>query len=225
MIANILIIEDEVNLQQSLRDYLTGEGFAVTTVSLLKDATVSFDLILLDWMLPDGQGIDLLKSWRQTGLKTPVILLTAKSDLIDKVLGLELGANDYITKPFAPRELLARIHVQLRQTRDVRHNSDVELSGIKIVFASREVYYHHQKIDLTKTEYDLLKFLMQNPNQVFSREELLKNVWGYERFPTTRTVDTHILQLRQKIAADLFETMHGIGYRFKEKNNNHFTGT
>ena len=227
MTSKILIIEDEINLRKSLEDYLAGEGFQTYSADLLKTAELKMsespDLVLLDWMLPDGHGIELLKKWRQLGVKTPVILLTARADLIDKVLGLELGANDYLTKPFEPRELLARIHVQLRQvnspqTIDFKYHPDfLEQGYIRLNLSSREVFYHENRVDLTKTEYDLLKYLMASPNQVYSREELLKQVWGYNKTPTTRTVDTHILQLRQKTHPDYFETMHGIGYRFKAK--------
>jgi DNA-binding response OmpR family regulator len=223
MTRKILIVEDEMNLLKSLSDYLEGEGFQIFTANSLQTAELKMhaspDVVLLDWMLPDGQGIDLLKKWRHAGINIPVILLTARADLIDKVLGLELGANDYLTKPFEPRELLARIHVQLRQIQPDHHTEAtiLEISDIRLVISSREVFYQDKKIELTKMEYYLLKLLLENSNQVFSREELLKQVWGYDKSPTTRTVDTHILQLRQKTHPDLFETMHGIGYRFKVK--------
>lgn len=217
----ILLIEDELNLQKSLAEYLSKEGFLVITSSSLHDAETSLtekpDLILLDWMLPDGQGIELIKKWRTAGNMIPIILLTARSELIDKVLGLELGANDYLTKPFEPRELLARIHVQIRSLAPKENRDVMTIANIQFVTSSREVFYLNTKLDLTKTEYDLLKIFVENPNKVFSREELLNQVWGYDRTPTTRTVDTHILQLRQKTHAELFETMHGVGYRFRVK--------
>lgn len=217
----ILLIEDELNLQKSLAEYLSKEGFILITSSSLNDAETALvdqpDLILLDWMLPDGQGIELIKKWRATGNMIPIILLTARSELIDKVLGLELGANDYLTKPFEPRELLARIHVQIRLLGQKENRDVLTIANIKFVTSSREVFYLNNKLELTKTEYDLLKIFVENPNKVFSREELLNQVWGYDRTPTTRTVDTHILQLRQKTHPELFETMHGVGYRFRAK--------
>lgn len=151
----------------------------------------------------------------------PILMLTARADLIDKVVGLELGADDYITKPFEPRELVARIQARLRSVSNVtaekpkEQKPSIEVGDFNLNLTTREVTYRKKLLELTKTEFELLKMLIENPNQVFSREELLKKVWGYDQYPTTRTVDTHILQLRQKTNADLFETAHGIGYRFK----------
>jgi DNA-binding response OmpR family regulator len=220
----ILLVEDEVNVSGPLADYLAKEGFRVARAGTLAEAETRLEearpeLVLLDWMLPDGQGIELLKRLRARGLEVPTILLTARAELVDKVLGLELGANDYVTKPFEPRELVARIRVQLRAAepgaRAPVGESPLERAGIRMEPRSREVRYEGKMLELTKTEYELLRVFLENPNQVFSREELLKQVWGYEQYPTTRTVDTHILQLRQKTKALLFETVHGIGYRFR----------
>ena len=219
--TKILIVEDELSIRIPLVEYLKKEGFEILTADTLAEAEKKLSenpsLVLLDWMLPDGQGIELLRNWRQRGLLIPTILLTARTELIDKVVGLELGANDYLTKPFEPRELVARIRVQLRQISGQR--VDEKISGAEILLnrTTREGFFQNKLIDLTKTEFELLKIFLENPNQVFSREELLKHVWGYDHSPTTRTVDTHILQLRQKTSAELFETVHGIGYRFKVK--------
>ncbi len=215
---SILLIEDEVNVRKSLENYLQREGFTVRSVENLRDANggvTACDLIVLDWMLPDGQGIESLKQWRGRGINTPVIMLTARADLVDKVLGLELGANDYLTKPFEPRELVARIRVQLRRREDTSKKLKLESSGLSLNLATYEASYFETRLDLTKTEFELLKVFIENPQQVFSREELLKKVWGYNQYPTTRTVDTHVLQLRQKTRPDFFETVHGIGYRFR----------
>jgi DNA-binding response OmpR family regulator len=224
--AKILLIEDELNLRKPLQDYLSKEGFEVICAESVQEAEQKIiqhpDLILLDWMLPDGQGIELLKKWRGAKIFTPVIMLTARVGLVDKVLGLELGADDYITKPFEPRELVARIHARLRSKTSensskklVENKKNIEVGDFSLNFATREAFYGKKLLELTKTEFELLKILLENPNQVFSREELLKNVWGYDQYPTTRTVDNHIMQLRQKSDGDCFETVHGIGYRFR----------
>ena len=222
----ILLVEDELNVRKPLQDYLTKEGFEIICADCVKQAEKKIgdnpNLILLDWMLPDGQGVDLLKKWRNQKITTPVIMLTARADLVDKVVGLELGADDYMTKPFEPRELVARIHARLRSGSSQGKSSVpaepkkiIEVGDFTLNMTTREVFYRKKLLELTKTEFELLKMLVENPNQVFSREELLKKVWGYDQYPTTRTVDTHILQLRQKTNADLFETAHGIGYGFK----------
>lgn len=220
--SKILLIEDEENVRIPLEDYLRREGFTLSSAISCSEArkkiqSSPYDLILLDWMLPDGQGIDLIRSWRSEGIQTPALFLTARAELVDKVLGLELGANDYMTKPFEPRELLARIRVHLRGkgTRASDLQPSFEVGGIVFNLSERRVRFRGREVELKKTEFELLRLFIEYPNQVFSREELLKKVWGYDSYPTTRTVDTHILQLRQKFAAELFETVHGIGYRFR----------
>jgi DNA-binding response OmpR family regulator len=222
----VLLVEDDKNLCESLSKFLGGEGYAVTIAVSLSEARLqkSFQpsIILLDWMLPDGQGVDFLREFRKMNTSTPIILLTSRSDLVDKVLGLEMGANDYITKPFEPRELVARIRVQLRNTSKVSSISDelpnlLQCSEVTLNISTREVSFKEVAIDLTKMEFDLLRVLMENPNRVFPREALLNKVWGYENYPTTRTVDNHIVQLRQKIDPDMFETVRGVGYRFREQ--------
>jgi DNA-binding response OmpR family regulator len=235
----IMVVEDDLNLGPSLKKYLMSEGYLCTLVVDLKSAREEdanlYQLIVLDWMLPDGQGIDFLQELKVKKTSTPVILLTARADLIDKVLGLEAGASDYLTKPFEPRELMARIRVQLRQQvflQDLkegrrsegsgegngplnreRPQNVTEVEGVKIFKDQREVYFQDVKIEFTKMEYDLLSLFAENPNKVFSREEILNKVWGLDNYPTTRTVDTHVLQLRQKLREDLIETVRGIGYR------------
>ena len=214
----ILLVEDDRALSDSLSLYLTRELYQMTAVFSFSEArqksSKDFDLIILDWNLGDGQGIDLLKLWsRSVPTVPPIIFLTAKSDVADKVLSLESGANDYLTKPFEPRELLARIRVQLRVQKTESEKISVGLLNIDVPF--RKVCLEQLEIPLSKTEFELLCFLARNPDQVFSREELLKHVWGYDRSPTTRTVDTHILQLRQKLNSQFFETVHGIGYRLR----------
>lgn len=212
----ILLVEDEISLAEALIPLLKDNRFNVTHVANYKEALKvlpsTYDVVLLDWALPDGDGIDLLKQWRSGGCTVPVIMLTARNDVTDKVLGLELGAHDYVTKPFDLRELLARIRVQLRQ--EIK-TEQLQIKNIKIDFRLRKASTESGEVGLTRKEFDLLVFLAQAPNQVFTREELLNRIWGFENFPTTRTVDTHVLQLRTKFGADLVETVHGVGYRLK----------
>lgn len=216
MKRKVLLVEDDLNILNSLTEYLEKEGYSVTSADCLSSARIAMksvpEIIVLDWMLPDGQGLDYLRELRSDGHKMPVILLTARNELIDKVLGLESGADDYVTKPFEPRELVTRMRVRLRDfpltpSKTIRH------SGVEIDPESREARYNGLLLELTKLEFDLLKLLMETPGRVFTRESILNKVWGFENFPTTRTVDNHIVQLRQKTNADLFETVRGVGYR------------
>ena len=217
----VLLIEDDNNLGKSINDFLAGEQFDVNWVTSLSGAKKmdleKYNLVILDWMLPDGQGVDFLKDIRNDGNKTPVIMLTAKTDLIDKVVGLETGANDYMTKPFEPRELLARIRVQLRQsdTQKVADKGQVSINNLTLNFDTREVTWNGALVDMTKMEFDFLRLLAENPNRALSRDEILNKVWGYESYPSTRTVDTHVLQLRQKLSDELIETVRGIGYKLR----------
>jgi DNA-binding response OmpR family regulator len=223
-VTKILLVEDDQNLGPSLNRLLSDEGYDVSLAASLEVARDEFspdyNVVILDWMLPDGQGVDFLKDIRAKNLNLPVIMLTAKTELIDKVLGLESGANDYMTKPFEPRELLARIRVQLRTAEVggevISEEKTLEVSGVSIDPLKREVSWHGELVDLTKMEYELLKLLAESPNRVFSRDEILNKVWGYENFPSTRTVDTHVLQLRQKFSDELIETIRGIGYRLRK---------
>jgi DNA-binding response OmpR family regulator len=215
----ILIIEDDENLGKSLKKVIESEGMMAHLARNLKDAreiiSTTIDVVILDWMLPDGQGIDFLRELRASGKSTPVIMLTARSELVDKVVGLESGANDYMTKPLESRELIARVRVQLRE-REIPKSQEERIVAGKIIINSveKEVLFEGKRIILTKMEYELLKLLALNPRQTFSRENLLDKVWGYENFPTTRTVDTHVLQIRQKTTDQLIETVRGLGYRF-----------
>lgn len=219
--SKILLVEDDDSLGTSLKGYLTDEGHEVTwaqSLEIAREKKGDEEIVILDWMLPDGQGIDFLKEIRNDGKTIPVIMLTARDDLIDKVIGLESGANDYMTKPFEPRELIARIRVQLRD-----HSNNVEASveevlkrgDLSIDHNQRVVKWQNEEVEFTKMEFDFLSLLAETPNRAFSREEILNKVWGYENYPSTRTVDTHVLQIRQKLRDDLIETVRGIGYRFK----------
>ena len=219
---SILIVEDDPNIRDPLKDYLEKNGFRVAAVSLLSDAREQlkskFDCLILDWNLPDGEGIELAKSLRATPASPPVLMLTARTDLIDKVVGLEVGANDYMTKPFEPRELLARLRNIIRSgaPQGAAKAQVIEHHGIEIDLTAREVRYKQKIVELTKMEFDLLRTFLENPGKTFSRDELLNLVWGYDQFPSTRTVDTHVLQLRNKFFEDLVETVRGIGYRCKK---------
>lgn len=216
MNRRVLLIEDDLNISTSLAAYLQAEGYLVTAVDTLSGARTAMksppDIVVLDWMLPDGQGLDYLKALRAEGNHLPILLLTARSELVDKVLGLESGADDYLTKPFEPRELVTRMRVRLRDlpALDQRRLSH---AGIEVDPDARAAKYKGVTIELTKLEFDLLKLLVENPGRVFTRESILNKVWGFENFPTTRTVDNHIVQLRQKTDPELFETVRGVGYR------------
>lgn len=221
----ILLVEDDKQLGSSLNQFLIKENFDVTWVTSLSEARIKLNagkphLVLLDWMLPDGQGIDFIKDIRAEKNFTPFIMLTARSELLDKVIGLEAGADDYLTKPFEPRELVARIRVQLRKEEQLENdaskeaNQKIQRKDILIDLFSREVFFQSQLVHLTKMEFDLLVLLAENPGRPYTREELLNKVWGFEFTPTTRTVDTHVLQLRQKFGDEVIETVRGVGYRF-----------
>lgn len=216
MSKRVLLVEDDLNLAKSLTEYLASEAYLVVTASSRASARTAMssnpEIIILDWMLPDGQGLDFLKELRIAGCKVPIILLTARNELVDKVLGLESGADDYLTKPFEPRELVTRMRVRLREIL-APAPTKIHLADLELEYEMRIVYYKGEALDLTKLEFDLLKLLMENPGRVFTREAILNKVWGFENFPTTRTVDNHIVQLRQKTMPDLFETVRGVGYR------------
>jgi DNA-binding response OmpR family regulator len=225
-VTTILVVEDEPQVAASLRDLLEREGYIVRVAGSIAQARselapgapggATVDAMLLDWRLPDGEGIDLLKELRKTS-DLPVLMVTARVEVIDRVLGLEIGADDYVTKPVEPRELLARLKARLR-TRPRPSVSPaparvLEGAGVRIDLDTREVTFEGRAIPTTRMEFGLLALLVEDPGRVFSREELLNRVWGYDRTPTTRTVDTHVVQLRTKLRADLIESVRGIGYR------------
>lgn len=215
----ILLVEDDVNVREPLKAMLQKEGFQILLACNLKEASSLFesnvDLILLDWSLPDGEGLDWLIGKRREGFSKPVIILTARTDVTDRVIGLEFGANDYVTKPFESRELLARIRVQLRSL--VRGSAQDILSygNLKINLSSHEVRFNGQIVHLTPTEFDLLKLLLEKPGQVYTREEIGEIVWGHGTEPETRALDNCILQLRKKLDTDLIQTVRGIGYKIR----------
>jgi len=225
----ILLVEDEKGLIITLTDRLESEGFEVTSASDGKkgfDAALAgrFDLIILDVMLPKKNGYDVARDLRQKGIDTPILMLTAKGETIDKVLGLKLGADDYLTKPFEVIELLARIEALLRRSPHQTNGSTAEVfrfGDVTIDFKRAEVAKHSSAIDLSAMEFKLLQFLVENRGTVHSRDALLDAVWGYDAMPTTRTVDVHIAWLRQKLEENprhphYIQTVHGFGYKFAE---------
>nr|WP_155654801.1 response regulator transcription factor [Aliivibrio fischeri] len=172
------------------------------------------DIVILDRQLPEGDSLTWLSQWKQIK-DVPVILLTALVSVRDKVTGLDSGANDYLTKPFAEAELLARLRAHLRSPEADEVKSQLVVGSLSIDTSTRDVINSGESVTLTRTEFDLLLFLASNIGKVFTRDELLDQVWGYNHFPTTRTVDTHILQLRQKIVGIEIETLRGVGYKMK----------
>nr|WP_216606591.1 response regulator transcription factor VxrB [Vibrio sp. 99-70-13A1] len=214
----LLLVEDDKNLADGLLVSLEQAGYEclhAETISEVEGYWEQADLVILDRQLPDGDSVDHLQGWKQ--LKdVPVILLTALVTVKDKVAGLDSGANDYLTKPFAEAELFARIRAQLRSPDSEEQDSTKVFSqNLVIDKATREVFFNEDAVTLTRTEFDLLLFLASNLGRVFTRDELLDHVWGYNHFPTTRTVDTHVLQLRQKLQGLEIETLRGVGYKMK----------
>jgi two-component system, OmpR family, alkaline phosphatase synthesis response regulator PhoP len=222
----ILLVEDEKGLIVTLTDRLQSEGFDVisaadgkTGIELASEQ--QFDLMILDVMLPKKNGYDVARDLRQQGLQTPILMLTAKGETIDKVLGLKLGADDYLTKPFEMIELLARVEALLRRSpqRMPASNGTFRFGSVAIDFKRAEVRKQDQAIDLSAMEFKLLQFLIENRGTVHSRDDLLDAVWGYDAMPTTRTVDVHIAWLRQKLEENprhpnFIQTVHGMGYKF-----------
>lgn len=218
MKQTLLLVEDDKNLADGLLVSLEQAGYECLhseTIADVKQYWEQADLVILDRQLPDGDSVQHLPEWKKLK-EVPVILLTALVTVKDKVAGLDSGANDYLTKPFAEAELFARIRAQLRSPEaDESDDSKVELPELTIDKATRDVFFKGEAVTLTRTEFDLLLFLASNLGRVFTRDELLDHVWGYNHFPTTRTVDTHVLQLRQKLPGLEIETLRGVGYKMK----------
>ena len=225
--SKILIVEDEPNMRLGLKDNLEFEGYQVDfaedgETGLKNILEGDYNLILLDVMLPKMSGFDVCKTVRKKGNNVPIILLTAKGEEIDKVLGLELGADDYVTKPFGLRELLARIKAILRRNENSpqsqQKNSFINIGRIEVNFATYNALENGLSVQMSHKEFEILSYLWNNKNSTVSRDDLLNNVWGYDESPTTRTVDNFILKLRQKIEKDpdhpkIILTVHGIGYK------------
>ena len=221
----ILVVEDEPTIATGLQDDLELEGYAVEvvddgTVAMKRMLEAEFDLILLDVMLPGADGFTICREARMKGIRTPIVMLTAKGQEVDKVVGLELGADDYVTKPFSPRELLARIKAVLRRGHDEpKPVSNYHFADITVNFDRFEVLRKGEKIDLTAMEFKLLRAFLEHRGQVLTIDELLQEVWGKDVFLTDRVVYTHVNNLRSKIEEDphnpkLLISVRGIGYRF-----------
>lgn len=227
----ILIVEDEPSMRMGLSDNLEFEGYEVAATSdglegMNRILHESFDLVVLDVMLPSMTGFEVCKTVRKKGNQTPIILLTAKGEEIDKVRGLELGADDYITKPFSLRELLARIKAVLRRQNSLADNrsdnlpdNTIEIGRLQVLLDAYEAYAENEPVKMSHKEFEILRYLWEHARQTVSRYDLLENIWGYEDSqPTTRTVDNFIVKLRQKIESNPNDpryiiTVHGVGYK------------
>ena len=220
----ILVVEDDRGVQKALKRLFEAEGY---TVQMAHDGPAALELfrgaepsgVVLDLRLPGISGSELCREFKQRSPAVPIIVLSATSDVSDKVLLLELGADDYVTKPFSPRELLARVRAALRRTSRPPATDRFSFDDISIDFTKMEVIRDGKVTALTAQEFKTLKFMVHNAERVITRDELLNEVWGYHNYPSTRTVDNHILKLRQKLEKDPanpvhFRTVHGVGYKF-----------
>ncbi len=228
MSSRILVVEDEPAILRGLQDNLRLESFEVLTAS---DGETGYrhaidskpDLIILDLMLPKMSGYEICRKLRGAGVNTPILILTARGEETDRVLGLDLGADDYVTKPFSIRELLARVRALLRRAQPstaAEPMQHLRFGGTVLDFQKYEALKDGQPVDLTRKEFGIVRFLASRPGIVVSRDELLNEVWGYDAYPTTRTVDNHIASLRAKLEPDVanpkhFLTVHGVGYKFQ----------
>jgi DNA-binding response OmpR family regulator len=223
--ARILIVEDEPNMVAGLRDNFEFEGYEVITApdgvaGLQRALSEAPDLVILDVMMPRMSGLDVCRRLKAERPAMPIIMLTARGQEVDKVVGLELGADDYVTKPFSIRELLARVKAVLRRANISSPQLDhYEFGDVRVDVRSCQVSRQGRTLEFSAKEFELLKYFLHHRGETLSRDRLLEDVWGYEHFPTTRTVDTHIVRLRQKIEAKPDEprfilTVHGTGYKF-----------
>ncbi|PYX90802.1 MAG: DNA-binding response regulator [Acidobacteria bacterium] len=220
----ILVVEDDRAVQKALRRLFESEGYSVEAAfdgaaGLGAFRTAAPSAVVLDLRLPKMSGQDVCREIKERAPSLPIIVLSAASDVVDKVLLLEMGADDYVTKPFSPRELLARVRAAVRRSSRQTSGNSQQFGDVSVDFAKMEILRLGQPVSMTAQEFKVLKFLMENAERVVSREELLNEVWGYQNYPSTRTVDNHILKLRQKLEKDPaqpvhFRTMHGAGYKF-----------
>ncbi|MDI9259019.1 response regulator transcription factor [Alicyclobacillus sendaiensis] len=231
----VLVVDDEASIRTLVEYNFSRSGFDVETVEdgrvayeKLKQGASKYDLVVLDLMLPGMDGLEVCRRLRQEGVKIPIILLTARDEEVDLVLGLELGADDYVTKPFSPRELVARARAVLRRTESREEDAPPAAGGkvlragnIVLDVARHEVRVRGQLVEFTPKEFELLQYFMENPEHVLSRDQLLDRVWGYSAATDTRIVDVHVSHLREKIEDDsknpkYIRTVRGIGYKFTE---------
>ncbi len=226
MTQRILLVEDEPGLVMTLSDRLTSEGYGVESApdvetGLARSTNELFDLIILDVMLPGGSGFDVCRDLRQRGVRIPIIMLTARGQIIDKVLGLKIGADDYVTKPFEMMELLARVEAQLRRSSGggTASSESYQFGDVRVDFRRAETYRGQEVVELSAKEFKLLRYFIEHRGAALSRDELLNEVWGYDAGVSTRTVDVHVAWLRQKLEANqrhpqFILTIHGLGYKF-----------
>jgi two-component system alkaline phosphatase synthesis response regulator PhoP len=229
MTRRILLVEDELGLVMTLSDRLTSEGYAVVTAQdgetgLARATNETFDLIILDVMLPHRGGFDVCRDLRQRGVGTPIIMLTARGQITDKVVGLKIGADDYVTKPFEMMELLARVEAQLRRASvslggGTLSNEVYQFGDVRVDFRRAEAYRGDDVVELSAKEFRLLRYMIEHRGAALSRDELLNEVWGYDAAVSTRTVDVHVAWLRQKLEPNqrhpqFILTIHGLGYKF-----------
>ena len=223
--TKILIVEDEPNMVSGLRDNFEFEGYEVITAAdgvagLERALNDSPDLVILDVMMPRMSGLDVCKQLKSKRPSVPIIMLTARGQEVDKVVGLELGADDYVTKPFSIRELLARVKAVLRRAQPVPKDKErYSFGDVEVDLRACQVMRKGKQLDMSSKEFELLKYFLCHSGEAISRDRLLEAVWGYDRFPTTRTVDAHIVRLRQKLEPKpdephFFLTIHGTGYKF-----------
>lgn len=228
MTRKILVVEDEVAIRDMLCLVLEQKGFTTESAEDYQSALALIkepypELILLDWMLPGGSGIQLIKHLKQNELtrQIPVIMLTARAEEEDKIKGLDVGADDYITKPFSPKELASRLNAVLRRVAPTAVDDVIEVQGLKLDPVSHRVSANHLQLELGPTEFKLLHFFMTHPERVYSREQLLNNVWGTNVYVEDRTVDVHIRRLRKAVSGEghdqLIQTVRGAGYRFSTR--------
>jgi DNA-binding response OmpR family regulator len=224
MNENILLVEDQDALRTTLSDRLRGEGYVVETAKdgqegLEKVTSSPFDLLILDVMLPYRSGFDLCRDIRQSGLATPILFLTARNEIVDKVVGFKLGGDDYLTKPFESAELIVRIEALLRRAPVQTGRGVHQVGNLRVDFARKEVIRDGKPIHLSGREFQLLRYFMERAGKTISRAELLRAVWGYDASAYTRTVDVHVFSLRQKLEEEpsrpeLITTVAGVGYKF-----------
>ncbi|MBL8139237.1 MAG: response regulator transcription factor [Acidobacteria bacterium] len=229
--GRVLLVEDEPGLQLTLSDRLAGEGYDVETagdgeLGLARALTGAFDLIVLDVMLPKRDGFDVCRAMRQRGMTTPILMLTARGQVVDRVVGLKLGADDYLVKPFEAMELLARIEALLRRAGNgaappsgTAGATRFEFDDVTVDTRKAEVVKGGVPVELSAKEFQLLRYFLEHRGATISRDELLQEVWGYEHTPSTRTVDVHVAWLRQKLEVNpktpqFILTVHGLGYKF-----------
>jgi two-component system alkaline phosphatase synthesis response regulator PhoP len=224
MNESILIVEDEAALRTTLSDRLRGEGYVVDTAidgheAFEKVTNLPFDLVILDLMLPSRSGLDVCRDIRRAGMATPILILTARNETIDKVVGLKLGADDYVTKPFEAAELIARIEALLRRVPIHTGQGIHKFGSIRVDVKRAEVTRDGKPVYLTDREFQLLRYFLERAGTTVPRKELLQSVWGYDADTLTRTVDTHVASLRQKLEEnpkrpELIVTISGVGYKF-----------